>query len=129
MPSFLYSFFFDLCFFEIRWETINTELNKTCIYYFWPVFIAYLYAWFLFYPRWINMQKGHWFVNIDTLTASTANKELPGQYFKRVEQNLFRRKLGYLCLPFHRLSQGCHRPSQGGHKPSQGGILWKEGNS
>ena len=53
-------------------------------------------------------------INIDALTASTSNKELPGQYFKRVEQNLFRRKLGYLLLPFHRLSQGGHRPSQGG---------------
>ena len=31
-----------LYFFEIRWETLNTELDKTCVYYFTPVFVANL---------------------------------------------------------------------------------------
>ena len=53
-------------------------------------------------------------INIDTLKVSTSvtNKELPGQYFGRVEQNLSRRKLGYILSTFHRPSQGGHRPSQ-----------------
>ena len=60
-------------------------------------------------------------INIDTPKASTSvtNKELPGQYFGKVEQNFSCRKLGYILSTFH-------RPSQEGDRPSQGGILWKE---
>ena len=47
-------FFLDLCFFPMGWETMKTELDKTCIQSFAPAFIAYLYVWFLFYPKWIN---------------------------------------------------------------------------
>ena len=47
-------------------------------------------------------------INIDTVKVSTSvkNKELPGQYFGRVEQNLSHWKLGYILLIFHRPNQG-----------------------
>ena len=60
-------------------------------------------------------------INIDKLKARTSvtNKELPGQYFRRVELNVSCQKLGYILPIFY-------RPSKGGHRPHQGGILRKE---